>query len=204
MITWSTIEDGIATWVEAASGLETHWTESNDPRPLGQYVELSATVQRVGLGWTEYTQADPVVVGAELIETVRRLQILELSLTCYDGGAHGDTKPAAVLDDILHKASVDVTRSALKTAGWVPMAEDPILPIGGVIGGTVFEPRATVNVRGMVNSSVVGTATYIQTAEVENTITGETTILDIAASAARWTELGIVRLTETGVERVTE
>jgi hypothetical protein len=178
---WTTLEDAIRSWVATASGLTTIWRDDNGPRPATQFIDLSATVAPIGLGWTVYADAVPPDPGAELTETARFVRELTLSLRCFGAPATGPNHPAAVLESVLAQASLDAVRDPLNVAGWVPARSNPILKIGGPIGGSVFEPRAELTCFGLVSSEVVGTSTYIQIVKVTNNLTGVETTLDSEA-----------------------
>lgn len=181
MIAWTTLEDAIQSWVATTSGLTTIWGGGGGPRPDDQFIELSAVVTPIGQGFTVYSDADPVVPEAELEETNYRVQELALTMTCYGGLSTEGTNPVAVLDNVLHAAKLTARRDLLRAGGWLPARENPILRIGGPIGGSVFEPRASTTCFGNVSSSLVGTSTYIQIVEVTNLLTGVETSLDSEA-----------------------
>jgi hypothetical protein len=181
MLSWATLEDAIQSWVATASGLTTIWAEQGAPRPDDSYIALSAIVRNVGQGWGTHefdAGGDP---GEELIETRYQVKELTLTLQCFEGGATGTTSPVAVLDHVMDSAELDAVRDGLSTAGWTPARKDPITKISGVIGGSVFEPRAIATCHGITSSELTGTATYIQIVEVENLINGTLLILDSEA-----------------------
>jgi hypothetical protein len=181
MITWTAIENAVYTWVNNASSLPVWWSNGGAPRPTGQYIALTAVLTPRTSGWTEYSDADPVISGAELDETVRHISELAITLTCFGGAATESTRPSAVLETVMANARLSSVRVPLTLAGWAPSRFGPMLNIGGVLGGSIFEPRSEMQCFGFVNSEIVGAATYIQITEVENTISGETTTLDSEA-----------------------
>lgn len=181
MLDWATLEAAIQAWVSTASGVTTMWDGQGGSRPEVPYVTMNAVVADKGPGWTTHEDADPSVPEAELVETFTQVKELALSLRCFGETSLGTSQPSAILDSVMGQASLSGTRELLRAGGWVPARINPVLRIPGVIGGTVFEPRAQVQCFGNVNSQITGTATYVQIVKVTNNLTGVESTLDSEA-----------------------
>lgn len=181
MITWGSIELGIQAWIQAVTGLDDGhviWANSDAPRPVGDFVELRAEVQRTGQGWTTTEDNPTPSPGAELIVSKVNQKILSLRIKYVGGSNRGIGSCVAKLDHLQDLTDLELYRKPLRDSGWTPNSYTRILPISGNIGQAKLETRAEVTAVGGVASKVGGTATYIQFIEFTNAV-GDTTIIDL-------------------------
>ena len=169
----STLEDAIHVWAEASTGLSAIWAKQGGTRPASPYVELAATLRTVGQDWLDVSDAGAPAAGAEIVQTARGVRELELTVQCFGAGAVGATSGAGYLDAMISKARLPSHRELLSAAGWTPASFEPVQDISGVIGGSVFEPRARFVCKGFAASEVSETGTYIEIVEITNLTTGD-------------------------------
>ena len=167
MITWATIEDAIHAWISGASGLECVWEASGGPRPQAPYISLSASVKRVGQDRLDYFDNPIPTPGAEIIERVLGKRELALTVKCWGGDATREGRPSAILEDVNSKSLLGAFRDSLSAVGWAPARFDPVLEVGGLIGGRKFEPRAECRCFGFVASQVQASHTFIELVDIE-------------------------------------
>lgn len=201
----NTIQAAIVAWAQAATGLTAIWANQDGaPRPTGQYISLSATMRNVGRGWTERPNAAAPVSGGEVTSTHRTVKRLDLQIQCFAGDAVGDDSPMGKLSDMCDYAGLPSQRTALRSAGWTPVAFDTIQDASGLRGASYFEPRAVMSCYGYVVGEITEASTYVQKVQVENQITGDEFEVELPLTGFRVTEDGETRVTEADETRVTE
>lgn len=69
-IPWSTVENGIHSWVVSGSGLAADhviWAQQSGPRPVGVYISLRfITLRTLGRDWTNWTNNEPLEVNVSV------------------------------------------------------------------------------------------------------------------------------------------
>lgn len=177
-IAWTAVEDAISAWASSATGLEVVWSKQDMPRRPTAYVELAATVSRVGQDWLDIEDAAVPSPGAEIDSIVRGVRELELTVQCFGGGYRGATSGMGHLESMITKARLQSQQDLFEVAGWAPASFDPVLDISGVIGSATFEPRARFVCRGFAASELSETGTFIEIVEITNQIDGSTFTVD--------------------------
>lgn len=116
--------------------------------------------------------AATVRAGAEVLMTARGSREALVSIQCFGADAVGADSPRALLERVRAAAVLPSRRAAFVTAGigMTPLAA--VQSIGGVVGSSVFEPRATLEARIFITSEVSETGTFIESVAIENEDTG--------------------------------
>lgn len=172
-VSWVAIQSAIRLWISNATSLDgAHviWADQDGPRPSGPYIVMRLTPRRVGHGWTAHVDNGTGTAGAEITYTHTSIRALELELQCFAGEAQGASSSHALLDLCVDYAGLPSQMDAFRAAGWAPATFDPVQSISGVLGGSTFEPRAVLRCRGMTSSQITETGTYIELAEVRDSI----------------------------------
>lgn len=169
---WTTIENAIYTWVSNASGLFTTWSAQNQPGHDAPYITLRVgTIRTVGLSDSIELRANPSPSPGNEIQFVGRGQRrCILTIECFATSPIGATGAAATLSDVLGALSLDPVYELLSTAGIGIANYDDITSIDGVVGSTLLEPRATVEVIFYVGSELVANGTNIISVQVTDQI----------------------------------
>ena len=167
------LENAIHVWAEASTGLPAVWSKQQGTRPSGAYVELAGTLRTVGQDWLDIEDAAAPSPGAEIEFKARGVRELELTVQCFGGSHRGATSGLGYLEAMIAKSRLPSHRDLLDAAGWTPASFEPTVDISGVIGGSVFEPRARFVCRGFAASEVSETGTYIEIVEITNLTTGD-------------------------------
>lgn len=170
---WSTVEAGLVAWVRAATGLSDNgsvrWAEQNvaqNARP--EIVLRTMRVRQLGHDWATVTTDEETFT-----ETARGMREVTVSITCFGGTATGATSARAYLEKCRAYARLTTVRTALETAGIGLCPIDAVTTMDGVLGSSLFEPRAMMEVRFFTTSEVSETGNYIETVLLENLDTGE-------------------------------
>ncbi len=137
--------------------------------------DVEYDIQTAGTG-TRVIQctADTLRQGEEITTSSRGHRELTLTLQCFAATSQDSSDPVAVLNSIVSAANLESRRAALHAAGIGLSSFGPIRSFDGVIGMTVFEPRAVVEVRLNLAEEVEEDTTIIQFVEVENLSTSTT------------------------------
>jgi hypothetical protein len=177
VIAWTTAEAAIKAWAAAGSGLASDhviWSRQGGPRPSGAFISMSIlSVRPVGRDWVHTRDATVPAEGAEIVHVAQGVREAALRLQCFAGTATGATTPQALLEAVVAAAKLPTRRAALIAAGVGILSMGTVLPIDGVIGSSVFEPRAVLEVRLLVSSEVTETGTFVESVEVTNDVTEE-------------------------------
>lgn len=176
---WATIENAVSAWVRAGSGLDSShviWERQNGRRPTSAFISLALlSVRPIGQDWLRSEDAEDPEDGADILYTAEGHREVTLQMQCFAGAATGATSPEAILEGVATAARLPTRRAALSAAGFglaVPVG--PIQSIPGVIGSSLLEPRAVLEVRGFVASDATELGTYIESAEVTDEVFEET------------------------------
>lgn len=113
-------------------------------------------------------------VGQEVTHTATGTRRATLTLQAFGGAGTGDSSPAAVLDTVQSKARLPTARDALLAAGIGIGSFGPVQSIDGVLGTTLFDPRAILAVELHLTSQVSEFSTFIERVQLENEDTGST------------------------------
>jgi hypothetical protein len=163
---WTTIEDAIHAWVVRGTGLaeaKVIWAGYNSDRPTGTHATLKiVAVNRNGPDWS-----DTVEDGDDVTFHSRGPREIVLSIQCFDGAATGALNSAARLDKTLALAALPTQQAAFQAAGVGYLRSGSVKHIGGVMG-SVFEPRAQVDVTLSMFSDVSEPGSLIEFVEIEN------------------------------------
>jgi hypothetical protein len=181
-IAWHTVEDALHAWAVAGTGLAAEqviWAQQAGPRPEGPYVSLRLiTVQPLGQDWSDSADADDPQPGAEIAFRTRGVREAQLSVQCFagvDGNATGGATPLARLMAMVAIARAPFQQTALNAAGIGVASFGPVQSIDAVLGSSVFEPRAVMDVRLFLAAEVVTVGTYVEFVEIANLNTGTNT-----------------------------
>lgn len=165
----STIEDQLWTWVQGKSGLaadRVYWTAQNNTRPVaGPYITLNIRIiQRTGTGWIKQEDTPVPTSGNELSYKARNMQRCTLEITYWAGDPTGVSAGVSVLSTILESRILPSVQQTLTAVGIASVST--IQHFTGVVGSTLVEPRARVDVIFFAPSEVVETGTYVETVEI--------------------------------------
>lgn len=189
-IQWATVRDAIQAWFVAGSGLagdHVIWAGQVDtngnplPRPAGTFIELRLTVldMPIQADQRRYTLDTLTNTATDNIEGPR---VGVLTATCFQGktggGAPSSTWALAILNEALTAAARDDIYDGLVTAGVAYATATGITEIGGQLGSTRLEPRATVTIRLNLASSITYTYPTGQ-GWIEHVIAGGNTNTDV-------------------------
>lgn len=174
-INYTTIENAIAAWVRAASGLPASrvlWAEQDIEEPelalATPWISMNMPgLRRVGQDWTdrELSQA-PVTAGEEITYRIRGNRVLVLTLTCFNAAPHGATRAAAILDDCIAAIASPARKRAFAAAGVGIGTVGDVQPMGKVRGFAQWEPRATVQILVYAAYEKTETGTNVRTVEL--------------------------------------
>jgi hypothetical protein len=155
-VDWTAIEDALAAWALAGSGLPVGsviWAYQGGPRPQPPYLALSLTdVRQIGHDWAD-REDEPG--GIKLLHRGPRMATLDLQLF---GGVH----PVAQLADTL--SALGPFADELDHAGIGIGDTAPVQLVAGRVN-TLLEPRAVASVELHLFSELESYAEYIARVE---------------------------------------
>ncbi len=172
------VENAIAVWVLAGSGLPPDrviWSRQNRARlpSTKPYFELRITrTEKPGVDWRTHKDATVPTPGREIEYVIRGARVATLSMTCYASDGIGDASPDEIVDNVQMSVLDPDVAAGLQLAGVGVGRFDPIQFIEGVVNSTIIEPRATLTVSLHLAREKSAFGTYIETYELEPTITG--------------------------------
>ena len=172
MISWTTIENAIRAWVISGTGLtsaQVIFANQGEEAPEGQYAAIYLTESSNGQPWlvNEYDEdGDP---GEEITHYARNVSTVEVQIQIFGGAATGPTSGAALLNQLKGKTRLPTIHAALKLGGWAPATFDATQNISGVLGGSIFEPRASMTCRGSAGAEASELGTYIEFVQYRTT-----------------------------------
>lgn len=148
------IENAIATWIIAASGIaagRVRWAQQNPERPEGAgpwiSLDIPAINQAGGPDWADPEPSpEPVTAGAEITYKLRGQRALPLTIQCFNGAGTGSSRAAAILDNCVAALASPTRRRALRAAGLGIGEVGPVRSMSGVLGSTRWEPRAVLQI----------------------------------------------------------
>lgn len=171
-IDWTTIENALAAWALAGSGLpvgQVIWAYQGKPRPEPPYLAMTlADVRSAGRDWRDKQDGTGEHAGkVRVLHRGPRMATLDLQLFAEPTNAVGEQGAVSRMHDLL--ASIDVHVDALDTGGI------GIGDIGGVqlVAGRVnelLEPRAVAEVQLHLFSELESYADYVS--RVTGTVNG--------------------------------
>lgn len=166
---WTTIENQLWTWIQTRSGLAPErviWAAQNSPRPAaGPYITLAIRlVKAVGTGWVKKIVNPTPTAGAEIIHVARNMQRCTLEVTYWGGEPLGPTSGAAILNTIIESLALPSVYESLTALGVAQST--PVQIITGVVGSTLVEPRARLDLVFFAPSELTETGTYVENVEV--------------------------------------
>lgn len=179
MIAWTAVENALHAWVVAATGLPADrviWAQQAAPRPATPYVTLRVdNIRRIGQDWLRSYNNPTPTAGNEIILASQGQREAVVTLQCFGGTATQSTSPLALLHAAVAGANLQSRRDAFNTAGIGMAGFGPVQSIDGVLGSSVFEPRATVEARFFLAEEIQETTTFIEFVELENLSTVQST-----------------------------
>jgi hypothetical protein len=177
---WIDIENGLRAWAMSGSGLASDRVVLADGgnRPVDDgtpyvAITISSSLQVGHDGLTIDDNPAPTP-GAEIIYTARGMRQLTITFQCFGGNRTGPAAPTAALEGIVTARSLPSASDALQEAGIGVGRMSAVKWIAGVVGGSLFEPRAILEVTAFVGSERTETGTYIEHVEETPVIDGET------------------------------
>jgi hypothetical protein len=175
VIAWSTARTALHAWVVAATGISeenVRWVKTGVPRAAAPYISMRIlSVAPIGQDWAASTDAAIPAPGAELTYRTCGQRVFVLRLQAF-----GDTAEQS-LELLAGSRWSPPQASALNTAGVGVTSVGIVQSMDGMANG-LFEQRAVCEIRGLLSSEIVETATYIETAEIENETTGDEFVVD--------------------------
>lgn len=177
-LNFTTFEKALQDAVVLASGLadgKVIWARQDGTRPAAPYVTLDLTsFSVIGIDGTRHdydAEADP---GAEITLKHGGMREFGLAVVVFYGtlGAAGAMALAETIRTSLSKVSV---REVLDAANVSIFDFGRVLNLTQVVN-TVYEGRAVFELRGYTTQEVTETIGYIQSAEIEGTISTVTTV----------------------------
>ena len=140
-------------------------------------------VRRVGQDWTDKELSPaPVTPGEEITYRIRGSRALVLTLTCFNAGATGATRAAALLDECVAAIASPARKRALAAAGIGFGTVGDVQPLGALRGFAAWEPRAVVQFQVYVAYEKVEKGTNVATVELSGGIPS-TTAPDLEVTA---------------------
>lgn len=124
--------------------------------------------------------ADTLRAGAEVAMTVRGTREASLSIQCFGGTATGATSPRAILESVRTALTFPSRRAALTAAGVGFAPIGPATAVDGVIGSSLFEPRAVMEARLFLAAEVSESGTFVERLEITNQLTDTVYDVDLA------------------------
>lgn len=112
--------------------------------------------------------SDTVRAGAEILSTARGTREAVVSIQAFGGTATEAGAPRALLERVVAFATLPSRRAALAAAGVGIGSLGTVQSVDGVVGASLFEPRATLEARLFITSEVSETSTYIASAAIED------------------------------------
>lgn len=181
-IAWSTIENALWTWVQTTSSLDTNhvvWADQNQPAPSGPYITMRlSNIGMIGLGDSVKYAADPAP-GGDMLATASGQRKCTLALECFAGDAVGARGAGAILEDVLTALNFDEVYTPISEAGISVVNFGNVQQIDGVVNSTLLEPRATVDVKLFLTSSMTIAGTRITTVNITDQIPSPSETLHI-------------------------
>src|SRR5690606_2698590 len=119
--------------------------------------------------WIDIEDAEEPEDAEEIVHRSRGMREATLSIQCFagvDGAATGASAPAALLHSVVAAANLPTRRAALNAAGVGIGSLGPVQSIDGVLGSSVFEPRATLEVRLFLTGEVTELGTYVESVDL--------------------------------------
>lgn len=170
MIAWTTVEDAIQLWVRTAAGVSSDrvmWAQQNNPRPVAPFVTLRVTrMRRIGQDWIDVEDNPTPTPGNEIIHRARGVREMQVSLQCIGGQGFGTSAPIAILENVISYLRLPTVHDALVAAGVGVARFSQVISIDGVVGSTLFEPRATLDFFAFLAEEVEETGTFIEFVEL--------------------------------------
>ncbi len=171
------------------------WTTTGTlPAPLAPatdywVIKVSANAIKLAASFADAMAASPVAInltdtgtgthtlsdtsvtrraGAEILHTGRGTRRATLSIQAFAADAVGATSPRAYLEALRASAVLPSQKARLEDAsiGLAPLG--PVTAIDGIIGSSLFDPRATLEATLFLVSEVSESGTYIETVQVTN------------------------------------
>lgn len=175
-IAWQQIEDAIHAWVVNGSGLAADrvvWAGQNQPERAVPFITIRvSSIRRRGNDWTNVEDAASPAPGAELQKVIRGPRIIGLTIQCFAASPIGAAGALAILENVAIAVQRPVVSEVLDAARVGIGNISDVEALDGVIGSTLFEPRAIMTVSlHTVSELDAGTLTYIETVDVENQTT---------------------------------
>ena len=168
-MTWADILEALRVWVASASGVTAIFARQEGARPASPYITISVSTRRIGQDWLDVEDADTPTAGAEIVHRARGQRELTITLQAF-GGPVGETAPAALLELVQAKSILPTPRDALNAAGIGIGTFGPVRVFDTLRNGDVLETRASMEVRGFIASEVSETGTYIETVDLDGTV----------------------------------
>lgn len=164
----------VHAWVVAGSGLAADrviWSGQNGPRPAAPWISLSITqVDAPKVDWRDVRPAASPSAGRELTASTRGVRAASLSIQAFSPAGVGLLAPTSLLEAVRLAATLPSVREALGGAGVGVADLGSVRDVGGVLGGSVFEPRAHVDVRLNLVVQLSEPMTYIGQVSINPTI----------------------------------
>lgn len=128
---------------------------------------------------TIVTTADSLRRGQEIEYVAGGSRQVIVSLQCYAGVTAGDvgapvgaSSPRALLEGLRTKSPLPSVRAPLRAAGLGLASFGPVRDVGRGMDATIFEPRAQADVVFHAQAEARETGTIVETAEVDNELSG--------------------------------
>lgn len=174
-MTATTVEAALAAWVRAATGLAdgvVRWGEQDVSRARPMITLRIISVRQLGQDWIQTVTNPTPSAGAEVVMTARGNREAVVSIQAFAEDAVGANSARAYLERVRSAAMLPVRRAALAAAGIGIGSLSTVQSMGGPLGSSLFEPRATLEARVFLTSEASETGTIIESVAIENETTG--------------------------------
>lgn len=119
--------------------------------------------------------ADTVRAGQEIAHRARGGRMISLQMQAFSDAAGGASMSVALLERVLASVVLPTPHAILRVANLGVSQVATIQSTDAVVNSTVFEPRAVVDVLVHCTSEITELGTFIETVELENLDTSEST-----------------------------
>ena len=162
----TTVQNAIATWIEASTGLPAFWANQDAARPTEAYVLINATSTPVGKPWVHGSVNPSPSAGAEAIYTARMVERVSLTIQIFNTATLDDGGASDMLTSLIMASQLPTRAAALSTAGWSPAAFGDVQDVSGPQGAAYFEPRTLLTCFGYCAPEVFETGTVVDSAVI--------------------------------------
>lgn len=181
MINYDLVEQTIHAWAVALSGYsaaQVIWRDQDGNAPTGNYLTLHTGDQvQIGLDAITSTTNIAAPAGEEVTITVAGDREIIVTVECYTAATVGAAGARAILAGMLTKSSLPSMRDILALAGLshFDQGKPSYVPAVKEIN---FQGRGVWESRMYARDTASEKTTYIERAEITDTVTGDVIVVD--------------------------